>query len=212
LPELRRSLDELAERFEYKGRILIPRRPIVEMRLNPVWVRWGRRNYDEFGGGVGFLLAHIDVYGDMSPTELYKFDGGLYRKLMREGNLDVLKRKVRNYDEYGGGLGYFLAHIDVYGDMSPKELYEFDSGLYCKLRKEGNLHVLKRKCKPKGQLSDLEQQRITSLYQECNGNTSEAARRLGYSQPTILKYWRRAGLPIRKHGRRHFSEKTEFLD
>ncbi len=49
-------------------------------------------------------------------------------------------------------------------------------------------------------LSEEERGRIVAIHAEVNGNSSAASRVLHYSDGTVIKYWREAGLPLRKPG------------
>jgi len=52
----------------------------------------------------------------------------------------------------------------------------------------------------RSRLSESQIATLLGIYQACNGNTSEAARQSGISQPTVSKYWHKQGYEIREPG------------
>lgn len=131
-------------------------------------------------------------------------------RFKKNGRWMVPKRPIRQVQfgplsltfdrrSYGGNpLAFFRQH-KIYGGLGREELYHFDRGLYEALQKAGQLdEAIPEKYGQKPPLSKKKRDQIIPLHETCNGSANQAAKALGCSKTTIVKYWRREGLPIRK--------------
>ena len=85
--EIEARVQEVVRTFEKDGTLLIPRRPIIEIRWNPrFYVKFGKRNFN--GNYLQFFRDNIDVYKGMKRKQLHDFDGSLYRLLLKHKQLN----------------------------------------------------------------------------------------------------------------------------
>jgi len=142
IPQIRKKLAELIEKYGRDGKFVLPRGMIKNIRFHPLRIKFKKRRFDD-GGALAFFRENSDVYGEMSRGQLSKFDIGLYCTLRKDGQLDeAIPETYKNRREYRGHespLAYFQAHKDKYGGMSRNELNHFDPGLYDSLRRYGQL-------------------------------------------------------------------------
>ena len=97
-----------------------------------------------------------------------------------------IEKIVSSYDKYGGSGAKAARNLPYHHITILK--YWRAAGL--KIRKGRHDPVL-----PASKVK-----RIIEAYEECNGNASEAARRLSHSSRTISNYWKKAGLLLEKGG------------
>ncbi len=84
-----KKLNSLAARYKHKGQIIIPPRPIKDVKFHgELEIEFGQRRYPN--GLLAFYLDNLEVYKGMGRTELFNFDEGFYRTLSRAGLLDVV--------------------------------------------------------------------------------------------------------------------------
>lgn len=94
----------------------------------------------------------------------------------------------------GNPLNYFEEHKQFYSGMTRNQLAKFDSGLYCSLRKSGQLE--------KGipiianRLSESEIKQILDSHEISKGIPFKAEKITNFDHHTIRKYWREYGLEI----------------
>ncbi len=136
---------------------------------------------------------------------------------------------IRDYK--GKPINFFNRHFKVYKRFLEEGRFafsKFDPGLYRALTryairkdnriiKQIELAIPEVKVANTGTALDYEEQtRIIEAYTRYNGNVNEATRGLNHKHPdrthsigTISKYWRRAGLEIRRVGAPRISEEDE---
>ena len=116
-----------------------------------------------------------------------------------------LRRKRRNY--HGNPLAYFKAHPGEFEKYKGRrQLFKGDSGMYRALGRAGQLEKaigedLRINGKGKEPLSNGEITILVNLYSTHNGNARKAEKDSRRCIRTLLKYWRREKLEIRKRGR-----------
>lgn len=86
-------LNEMTNRFEINGNLVIPRRPIVSVHFDPLEIRFGRRRYND--EPLAYFLAHPEVYDSLSRTELQRVDSGLYDALWKKSQIGIAIPETR---------------------------------------------------------------------------------------------------------------------
>ena len=185
------------ERYEQDGVILLPRRQIVSVSFDPFEI--------EFGNHIGRKLT--DEEKSVIVEAYRKFDGNAVAMARHLGYspATVMKycREVGlQFREGGGKLNsqkinlIISAHtlLDGNANNTAKKVGCSHSTVLRYWRREG-LDI-----NPNGgdwnRLSETEQSRIVSTYSEFRGRAGAVARHLGYSERTVIKYWREAGFKI----------------
>ncbi|MBI4163790.1 MAG: hypothetical protein HY512_02930 [Candidatus Aenigmarchaeota archaeon] len=188
---------ELAQTYERDGRIVIPRRPIIHIEFNPLYVKYGRRRYN--GNPLAFFLQHQDVYGEMSRGQLRNFDPGLYHTLRRQGLLQkaipeiYLDRPTRTHTlpkEEQQRIAQKLAENNGFVAKTAKDL-GYDPNTVKKYGKVNGVQLVDRSNQP---LEDAQVAEIMSAFPVYDGSAYRASRHLPYSYSAIYKRWKRAGL------------------
>lgn len=135
-------------------------------------------------------------------AEAYAYDGHWViprRPVVSVGfNPFRIKFGPRRYD--GNPLAFFRANEEIYGRMSRSQLRHFDHALEVALRQAGQLS----EAMPSERLHKLSQEAVDNIiaaHSSCNGNALKAAQNLSYAPATILRYWKQAGLLIRRRGK-----------
>lgn len=208
-PLIQERLEALAKKYEKDGRLLIPKRPIINIRFNPLLIRFGNRRYN--GIPLAFFMKHEDVYDGLSRGQLANLDGGLYDALRKTKQLEIAileadeatvemarhfrKREFKKlqkkfniivaYKTYKGSALEASKHLPYAKETMLR--YWRDAGLETNLK--GN------------PLQQPQIDGIVNAYELYNGSASKASRYLPHTKKTILEYWRDAGLEIRKNGR-----------
>lgn len=95
IPLIKRRLVELRRMFDFNGKLLIPRRPVVKVSLDSdLFVVFGTRRFGR--DPLSFFRNYLSVYGSLAhQTELKRFDRGLYNSLLRYGQLEEAIPKIR---------------------------------------------------------------------------------------------------------------------
>ncbi len=133
IPKIQNRLEKLAKN---NGKIVIPKRPIVHIKLSPLIIKFGRREYNK--NPLKFYRANSEVYKGMSRVELQRFDPGLESSLRRYNQLDeATPRKYRDFKKKP--LEYYRKYLKLYEEMSRAELQRFDPGLESSLRRYNQL-------------------------------------------------------------------------
>jgi len=110
-----------------------------------------------------------------------------------------IRFKKRNY--HGNPLAYYLEHQKEYEGLGRWGFYQSDSGLCAALRRKNQLEIVMPENNSPHRLSQESIDEIVAVHPFCNQNSGVAHKMLGkYSRATILKYWRAAGLPVRRAG------------
>lgn len=137
---VRERLDEIARRFKVDGRLAIPPVPIVEIKFNPLFIRFQQRDFD--GNPLAYFLSHNDVYKDVSRSQLKRIDPYLYVALLRANQLDIAipQKKGVTYRGFESPLTYYIAHHEKYKGLNPRKLQKLDPGLYDALRRKNQLY------------------------------------------------------------------------
>lgn len=199
------KLEELVSVYAMSGRLLIPPRPIIHIGFNPVNILFGRRNYK--GNPIDFFNSHQDFYGQFSRGQLCRVDGGLYASLRKYNQLSLAipKFKGRVYSERGGYPSLSNEELKRINDAHAK--YDGNSTQASKNLPYDHLTILKYwrkeglKIYKKGRRGLTEQQikGVIDAYKTFEGNASQAGRYLHYSDSTIGRYWRKAGLGVKSN-------------
>ncbi len=207
LPAISLRLEQMIRFYEKDGKLLIPRKPIVDIKWNPAfWVKFGMRNFN--GTPAKFYWENIDVYGGFKTrSALEGFDPGLASALRRYGQFDqcipalpigAQKRKFaeaevteikRLYDKHRGNVRAMMNSL------------RFSVGRKTLVRciKEQGLELRSTRSPP--QLPFQEQERIHRAYDDYGKSAYKAAKHLPYSADTIRRYWKDLGLEVLRPGR-----------
>jgi len=196
LPSIQSRLDQLVTKYEKDGRLIIPKRPIIQIKFDPLSIKFRRRFYD--GNPLAYFKKHYS-HLNLKRRDLLKLDLPLCHALYKYNQLDeAIPEKMKPIKVYEDPLEYFKEH---YGntEIRRSELAFKERGLYDKLRGEGILgKAIPIKERKKLEKDDMNL--IIESYEKYNKSASKAARHLPYSAMTITKYWRREGLEVRKSG------------
>jgi hypothetical protein len=193
IPTIQRRLESLAKRYEREGQLVIPKRPIVHVKFDPLFIKFGRRNFN--GDPLSFFRKHKKTYGRLSRTELAGFDRGLYRSLLKQGQLEQAIPETRHRNFNGDPLSFFREN-SKYSGLSRTELARIDPTLYGSLISYNQLGQAIPETKPHSgkRLSESEVREIIEARDTYKGDASKASRHLGRDRRTVIKYWRRAKL------------------
>ncbi len=205
IPQIKEKLEELSRRYERKGRLTIPKRPVVSIRIHPkLDIRFGNRRYSD---PLSFYFQHRETYQGLGRTGLKKFDRGLHAALGRSGQLDraipetihswnklteeQIDEIVAAYEVYGGNGWDASKHLPY----SPPTIRKYWKARGLKPNPRSPPYSLDNR------LTQEQIDEIVAAYKVYGGVSQRAARYLPYSHLTIIKYWRCAGLEIMPRGR-----------
>lgn len=88
IAQIQERLETLAQTYGRDGRLAIPPRPIVYVHFHPkLYIRFASRQYN--GNPLTFFEANSSAYEGMGRLELSKFDHGLYRALVKAGQIHL---------------------------------------------------------------------------------------------------------------------------
>jgi len=141
--EIKKRL-ELIHKYERKGRIVLPPRPIFHIIFNPLSKRFGRRRYN--GNPLLFFRTHRE-YSNLTREQLRKFDRGLYESLRRSKQIDQIPRG-KSYHDFPTPIDFFKS-IPEYSDLTRGQLRKEDRALYVALFRAGQLHFLPKTIRSK---------------------------------------------------------------
>ena len=113
VPKVREGLHKLLHEYGKDGRLLIPRRPIVEVKWDPnLRVKFGKRKFK--GNPLQFFEDNIEVYGRMGRKQLQRFDESLYQALRNAGQLSDAIPDSLNYKSLRTPEHFIRKVIEVY--------------------------------------------------------------------------------------------------
>jgi len=184
-PKIQERFRELMKTYERGGKLIIPRRPIVQIQFNPLFIKFKRRGYH--GDPLAFFKKHEDVYGGMSREELISFDIGLYSALWRAKQLHVIPRKPKK-----NALAFFNEHKNMFEGMSRSELKSSNQSLYWALKRNDQLDIAIPR--DNRYLSKKEINDIIEMLHVCDGNATLVSKNLKRGRNTIIKYLKLDGL------------------
>ena len=194
------KLEELVHVYEKNGKIIIPKRPMLEVKFCPLKIKFGRRNY-KGKSPLDFFMENSETYQDMTRVELQKFDGGLYSSLWRRGQLD--EAIPEKYSQGCELSAMQIEQIIVAVLKNNKDVIQTarETGFsvptirrYAKFSGFDIPDHRKNNSGRKKHLSEREINEIVTSYDTYHGNASEASRNIPYSVCTVLKYWNERGL------------------
>ena len=193
VPIIQKRLESLAKKYEKQGRLVIPKRPIIHVDFDPLSIKFKRRNYQ--GDPLSFFREHKRTYGELSRTELSEFDRGLYRSLLKHGQLEQAIPETRHRNFQGDPLSFFRKHTK-YSGLSRTELARLDPTLYGSLITYGQLEQAIPETKPHSgkRFSESRVKEIILSRSTYNGDALKASQHLGCDKRTVLKYWGQAEL------------------
>ncbi|MBU2616166.1 MAG: hypothetical protein KKC19_03620 [Nanoarchaeota archaeon] len=194
------KLEELVHVYEKNGKIVIPKKPLIEVKFSPLRIKFGRRNYNE-ETPLDFFKENIKTYKGMTRVELQKFDGGLYSSLWRWGQLD---EAIPEKFSQGCKLSAMqIEQIIVSVLKNNKDVIQtaretgFSVPTIRKYAKFSGFDIPDNRKNSPGRKKHLSEQQINEIissYDIYNGNASEVSRNLPYSINSVLKYWKKEGL------------------
>jgi len=200
IPQIQSRLEQLAK--ENNGRFAIPKKPIIEIQLHPLLIKFGRRNFKR--NPLAFLREHSLYYGWITKrTELFQFDPSLYEALRRWEQLDLaipniippgsttkipLEKEIKIIDalqnfksptKIAKELGVTRAAVDYYGIK----------------------HKVRTPRKKTGNPGYSEKiiEDVVECLKKCE-KASKVAQCFGISRYTVVKHGRKAGVPILSRG------------
>ncbi len=194
LSRINHRLEELVEKYDFRGRLMIPRRPIVQIHFDPLTLRFRPRQYNK--NPLAFFKENAEAYLGLTRTDLAKRDSGLYRALRVHGGLEDAIPEVRGkptpMDETP--LEYFLAHYDAYKDLTRTDLAKRHKRLYNALLTKRELAMaIPQAHRPRS--NDADKQTIITAYEDTHDlvATSELT---GYAVRTLTRYLKRWGYTL----------------
>jgi len=201
--KIKKRLEQLVKKD--KNRFFIPRRPIIQ--INPIKFR--RRNYNK--NPLAFFNLHIDYYRNLSRSELFKLDAGLYTSLIRWNQIesaipeiitpgsstklkqDKINAIIKSYKKYGIVQKVAKEHC-ISRFVVDKYLIKED--LKKPRNKKGTYGYPKEKI-----------DKIIKAYEECK-IASQVAKKFNVNRFTVIKHWREAGFKIISKG--NSKERVEY--
>lgn len=193
--EVHKRLEEIVQTYGKDGRILIPPRPIINIRFDPLKIHFG---YRDIGDALQFFRTH-KIYEGMGRSELSKFDRGLYMKLLRYNQLDEAIPEKRMPNKYKLSKGQITNLVDTLrkneGDAY-KTIRELQFSM-ATIRKYARLNGVEIERRRKiSYLSEEDIETIISSYDIYLGDPNEAERYLPYKSQTIKRIWENNGFKI----------------
>ncbi len=193
VPEVQHRLGQLAEKFTFDGRILIPPRPIKRIDIDKGIIEFGPRQYN--GNPLAYFRANIDWYRGMSRTQLDRFDQGLARSLREHGQMDAaIQEKICGVPLSQDLIEKIVSAHPTYGGTASRVAAEIGCSGYS-VTKYWRQHGLD--IKPKGNpLNPSQISNLCGAYGVYGGNVSRAAMHLPHGRGQIRKYWVMNGLEV----------------
>ncbi len=197
--EICERLDELVERYERSGNIVIPPRPIIAVQFKPLSVKFGKRRYH--GNPFALFTANRHLYKGMSRADVKTFDSGMHEALRTHDQLDIaipeLKIKYKKPERKPPYSPEEIAYIRTcharYGGKSRVAERNEPYSHYTFLKYWKGLSIEENR----GRIfSQEEEEFFVNAHTLCQGNTLEAVRRFGYSSATWWRKWKAAGLQV----------------
>ncbi len=213
---LEERLQELRDRYERDGRLVIPPRPISAIRFKPLSIEFGRRRYN--GNPIALFRENFEAYKDRSRSRLSSFDSGIYRALRIYGQLELAipekiitnslpQEKIAEIPyTVEANEGNTTASAKIL-NLSRKTTSKHAKAAGVKVRKVGDPLFSSK------EISD----NIIPAHAKFDGYAWEASKhKYGldnkkYSASTFLRYWRSYGLPIQKRSRQPLYQKKRDL-
>lgn len=165
-----------------------------------------RRHYTKEYSPKDWYLDHPELH-NLSRTALSLEYSGLYRSLLRWGQINVIPAQ-KEYVAHGkiryspSEIEKIVASFEKFNGIALRASRYFSCGINSVLRYWRNAGLKIAGHRFSGiRLSDEKVKEITDAYQTYRGNAAHASKNTDYSPGSILKYWRRAGLTIRRKGR-----------
>ena len=138
--EIKKHLEEICKKYEKHGQIILPVRPIKQIRFNPFYIKFGQRRFN--GNPLSFFEKNKNIYCWINKKiDLLLFDQGLYSALTRANQLN--KIVFKKYRGFSTPLDFFL-HNSNYACLSRIDLRKKDMSLYCALSKKSQLKFVSR--------------------------------------------------------------------
>ena len=194
LHQIEGRLSALYFKYEINGRLVIPRRPIVAVKLRPLTIRFDRGPLDN---PLQHFRENEDIYNELTRWQLQRLDKPLYLALKRNGQLGEAIPDVHNFPHLTDEDTKNLLQTLRKNEGSIKKTAEITGHAPLTIRRHAKRAGIKTK--PKGghnHLSQDEVNTITDAYTTYNASSYETAKHLTHSPQTITRYWRMAGLNI----------------
>ncbi|MDO8509107.1 MAG: hypothetical protein Q7S27_05490 [Nanoarchaeota archaeon] len=195
--EIQYKLEELVHKYEQRGTVIIPTRPIIHVQFDPLEIKWGNRRYN--GNPLGFFKEHQQKYQGMSRGELSLFDSGLYNSLLKCHQLNkaipFTKKTNKNRhlsQEQKNEINNSYADYNGNARETARHLHYTENTIIGHWRKAGFEIKKAHRSLPQNVLET-----IIEAYSTFNGNSTKAAEHLKRGVRTVRKYWREAGLGIK---------------
>jgi len=134
--EIKKRL-EILQKYEKKGKLILPPPNIYYIAFNPLPKKFGRRKYG--GNPLAFLKSHSE-YKNLTRDQLHKYDRALYVALHRSKQINQIP-KGPSYHEFSTPLD-FLKSNQEYLTITKNQLRKKDRALYVALRRHRQLHLL----------------------------------------------------------------------
>ncbi len=210
IEEIQHKLEELIWKYEQKGRLVLPQRTIIQVKFDPLQIKFGNRFYN--GNPLAFFQEHQEHYSGLGRGELSLVDPGIYASLLRYGQLDEaipLKNRTHSLPLTSEQINKIIENHPVYKG-SPYEAARHlphDRATIIKYWKKAGLEIKLREGRRKP-LSHDKREEIVSIFLDVK-NIKEVERRTGHSRNTILKYLEEAGIDVKQyHQHKHYPVKN----
>ena len=194
-----KKLNSLAARYKHKGQIIIPPRPIKDVKFHgELEIEFGQRRYPN--GLLAFYLDNLDIYEGLSRYELFKVDEGFYRTLSRAGLLELvipenLNARQPNEEEMMEIYNIYMA-FNKNARTATKHLPWSEPTI----RKYGNAIKAIREVRTINQGISIEEVvKIISLGSRRKriANALKISKKVGHKRETVTKYLKAAGFRLK---------------
>ena len=183
-------LEELVQKYGRNGSLIIPPRPIVDIRFNPLYIKFERKNYNK--NPIAVFRGNSEYQKIRTRKELKKFDGGIHWALHNYHQIDEALPIARTYPRpplSQEEKDEIIAFHPIYGGNSRETARHSTRSQQTILRiwKAAGLKAQGEKGSP---LAQSIINKIQPTYIKRGRIISAVARDLGISAKTVRKYLR----------------------
>lgn len=188
--DIAERLKQLIQTYERDGKFIMPKRPIIYIRFNPLAIRFGKRRYN--GNPLAYFREHIKTYKGMSRKELSRYDQSLYLSLCKSNQIVIAiphtKRKIVTKEDIPAII---QAHASCDGNASlAARNLQYSPSVILRQWKLRGLSCLGNKGKDRGRYADKDP---LILFKEQQKYANMNRRELAMYDPGLYRKLHRAG-------------------
>jgi len=192
--KVQQRIKQLKEKYNKNGKLIVPIRPIKEISFEGSQdiITFGFRSWRDIDP-LDFFRKHKDVYGEMTRSELWKFDSGLFAALHKVGKIAEAIPEVSPVAIHLSSKQIEKIAEGRYLNMTLEEIAKYANTSVSSAKR----HLIKMGLEATGDNKKFSQEaiaEITKAHSLYKGSANQTARNLGCSANSVLRYWKKAGL------------------